>query len=161
MSRELFDYVGEAKREIAVHLATQIKGAAQPHYQAVDSTLLENRAAQLVEAFHASMHGDPAPFVAFVRKLSEARHQEGYYLAEMQTLLSVLEERLWNLVLEEACFRTAVVHLSIVSSVIGKAKDELAQVYLEQKRRSEMTVTELTRRLALLKGTDPIVESGV
>lgn len=161
MSQELFDTVGERRHDLAVHLAHEIKQARHPHYEAVELPLLEERASQLVDAFHQSMRGDPRPFVAYVRRLSEARHREGYYLEEMQTLLSMLEERVWNLVLEESPFRRAVSHLAVVTTVIGKAKDELALVYLEAKNRSDLTVDELTRRLAELQGTDPIVELGV
>ncbi|MFN8548608.1 MAG: hypothetical protein U0527_11765 [Candidatus Eisenbacteria bacterium] len=161
MSQELFDSVGAHTRDLAIHLAHEIKQAQHPHYQAVELPLLEERTAQLVEAFHQSMRGDPRPFVSYVRLLSEARHQEGYYLEEIQTLLSMLEERVWTLVLEESPFRRAVSHLAVVTTVIGKAKDELARVYLEAKHRSDLTIEELTKRLAELQGTDPIVELGV
>ena len=50
-------------------------------------------------------------------------------------------------------------HLSIVTGTVGQAKDELARLYLEQKRTADGTIAVLEQRLdELSKGTEGHVE---
>lgn len=132
MSRRLHDYIGDESLTLADELAAALKTAASPHYEAVDQVTLHGRTRQLVDAFVVALDEGPQPFIDYVRHMTEKRIAEGYYLPEVQTLLSLLEERVWRLVVAEAPVAELVSHLGCVTMVIGKAKDELARVYLEQ-----------------------------
>lgn len=132
MSRRLHDYVGDEAPALADELAAALKTAASPHYEAIDQMTLHDRTRRLVDAFVAALEDGPQPFVAYVRHITEERIAEGYYLPEIQAVLSLLEERVWRMVVTEAPVAELVSHLGCVTMVIGKAKDELARVYLEQ-----------------------------
>ncbi len=133
MSRRLHDYVGDESLALVDDLGAALKSsAASPHYEAVDRATLDGRTRRLVDAFVAALEDGPQPFVDYVRHMTEERIAEGYYLPEVQTVLSLLEERVWRMVVAEAPVAELVSHLGCVTMVIGKAKDELARVYLEQ-----------------------------
>ncbi|MBK8230715.1 MAG: hypothetical protein IT349_03440 [Candidatus Eisenbacteria bacterium] len=161
MSRELLTYITPAETELAEHLAREIRRVAPQHYDQIDDAVLQQRTARLVGALVKALETGPEPFLVYVRQMAEARIHEGFFLEEMQTVLSLLEERLWNLVLDSAPYRRGIAHLAVVTTIVGRAKDELARVYLERERVAEVRIDELEHRLQLLRGTDPVVEAGV
>jgi hypothetical protein len=132
MAQRLHDYVADQAAGLADELADALKHAAAPHYDSVDDKTLHARTRRLVDAFVVALDHGPTSFVAYVRQMTEERIGEGYYLREIQTALSLLEERMWRMVVAEAPINEFVSQLGCVTSVIGKAKDELASVYLER-----------------------------
>ena len=74
-----------------------------PHYRELDHDVLNERIESLVEHFLRSMHGDPVPFVEFLREISETRIAEGFRLREVQTALTMLEQRASRIVAMSFC----------------------------------------------------------
>jgi len=156
MSSELFDILSGRATDLVRTLIMDIRRDA-PHYEAAGPEILGQRCRRLVEAFLASMAGGPAPFVTYVRQITEERISEGYYLPEMQQALSILESRAWQVAVERSTIVNLVPHLGIITGTIGAAKDELARVCLAHKQRADEDLERLqTKRL--FAGTEGHVE---
>ena len=97
-----------------------------------------------------SCNGDAEAFSLHVRAITRERISEGYYLMEMQRALTNLEAAAWHVVVDQSNVFDLVRHLGVVTTVIGRAKDELAVAFLEDARRCRQ---ELRR---LCEGTDAI-----
>lgn len=132
MSRRLHDHVADDAGRLADELAEALRHAAAPHYEAADEATLRQRTRQLVDAFVAALDEGPPSFVDYVRRMTEERIGEGYYLPEVQSALSLLEERVWRMVVAEAPIGELVSQLGCVTMIVGRAKDEIALVYLER-----------------------------
>lgn len=142
MSRRLHDYVGDQAAAIAEGLAKALKDASAPHYQATDDSTLQGRTRRLVDAFVVALDDGPHCFVGYVRDMAEERIAEGFFLPEIQTVLSLLEQRVWHMVVDEAPIGELVSQLGCVTTVVGEAKDELARVYLQHLVACEATAAQ-------------------
>lgn len=139
-------------------LFTGLRKADAPHYESIDAAELAHRCRRLAEAFLASMGGNPADFIDYVRGITEERIGEGFYLAEIQQALSLLEAHAWGLVVERSNVASLVRNLGVVTGTVGAAKDELARVYLAHKQRAEAECARL-QTSRLFAGTEGHVEA--
>jgi hypothetical protein len=146
--------------ELIAAVAERLGRADMPHYRDADPALVQERVVRLVEAFLVAASGAPAAFVAHVRGIAEERADEGYFLGEIQAVLSALEARAWQIAAFGVDDPRALLHdLGAVSLLVGGAKDELARVYLARKQRADSEVARLQRRFQeLFKGTEGHVE---
>lgn len=144
-----------ARSELEDGVAARLRATDTPHYRALGPDELRSRVAQLVEAFVGGF-SDPAALGRHVRRLADERQHEGFRLDELQAALSALEERAWR-VAERGVTDVAVLvpRLAAVSGSLGRAKDELARVFLERSLAAERHAKALELRLAdLFKGTE-------
>jgi len=147
----------ERRDELVDMVCKRLKSSDAPHYRQTGSVELRERSEALVDAFLGSAKGDPAAFVAYIGKLAEERIAEGFVLREIQLALSILEEQAWQVAVECSTISSLVPHLSLVTTTIGRAKDRLAEIFLDHKQRAESRAGQLERRLeALFKGTDGV-----
>jgi hypothetical protein len=153
---DLLEAIMQRGREDLVRSEVQrLHHSTSPHYGRLDPGQLQERAAALVDAFLASVATRPAAFTDHITRITEERIAEGYFLAEIQSALSILEEGAWQLVVQQSAPADQVGQLSRITSIIGAAKDQLARVYLEHLERAESRASRLQRRLdQLFKGTD-------
>lgn len=159
MSASAHDVFHDQAGTLAAALERRLRESRAPHYRAIEPELLRRRCASIAEAFVESLRGDPAPFVDYIRLMTEERISEGYYLEEVQEALSGLEERAWQLAIERSNIEGLVRNLTVVTTTIGRAKDELARLYLAHKERADSEVARLQQRLQeLFKGTEGHVE---
>lgn len=158
MSKALCDAL-RADQSLPEHLMGDLRTALAPHYQQAERELLRQRCQALVDAFLESAEGDVTALARHVRRITEERIAEGYYLSEIQRALNALEARVWETAVNESSVADLVGHLMLIRDAIGQAKDDLARVYLDHKERAEATVTRLEREIEqLFKGTDGHVE---
>ena len=153
MPTRLSEALSEQAAAIADELVGALDDARTPHYRGVGEDLLRRRCGALLAAFLEACGGEPDAFGEHVRRVTDERIAEGYYLQEMQRALSVLEEAAWRVVVDRSNIGDLVRHLTVVTSVIGRAKDEIASAFLADTTRSR----EMLRRLAA--GTDAHVEA--
>ncbi|MGE5690403.1 MAG: hypothetical protein ACM33B_07580 [Pseudomonadota bacterium] len=73
---------------------------------------------------------DLEPVVDYARAVAEDRFAAGYDLSEVQTAFNVLEEATWLRVFAELPPDAYAEALGLVSTVLGAAKDALAQRYV-------------------------------
>jgi hypothetical protein len=145
----------EHSQELIETVFKRLRSSDSPHYREAGVEQLRIRCEKLVEAFLRSTRGQAAPFLVYIETLSEERIAEGYFLPEIQLALSILEEQAWRIAVERSSWSSLVPHLSLITTTIGKAKDLLAQIYLQRQQRAETRVGQLERELAtLFKGTE-------
>ncbi len=70
------------------------------------------------------------PIVNYIEKIAEKRFESGFELQEVQVAINILEECIWQHILEELPKDYQPKALSLVSSIIGSGKDTLARTYL-------------------------------
>ena len=133
MSTELHDLLRNHAGELSETVARRLRMSTAPHYRIVNPQLLLARAERFIEAFLTSLAAAPATFTDFIGNIAEERISEGYHLHEIQFALNILQEKVWQLVVEQVPLDEQVQHLSLVTATISDAKDMLAQVYLEHK----------------------------
>jgi len=157
MSTTLAELLRAEAGAIVEELACELRRLDAPHYRALSDELLRLRCQRLVEAFLLSSGGNPRPFEDYVRQITSQRISEGYYLAEMQEALRLLEQRAWQLAVDGSNVASVVRHLGIITGTIGRAKDELARAFCAGKRRAEAALARI-RPEALFAGTEGHVE---
>jgi hypothetical protein len=154
MATRLSEALRDEAGPIVDELFRALRSSAHtPHYRGAGEDLLRRRCEALMAAFVATCEGDPDAFGEHVRRITEERIAEGYYLQEMQRALSVLEAAAWHVVVDRSNVLNLVHHLSVITSVIGRAKDELASAFLADATRNR----EMLRRLS--EGTDAHVQA--
>jgi hypothetical protein len=155
MPQELFDLVEAEATAITEYLVQELRSANTPHYQDAGGDLLKGRCQRLVQAFLESTHGNPGPFVRYIKEVAEERISDGYDLAEVQQALSFLEERIWQLALQGSSIGNLVRNLSIVTGTVGRAKDDLARVFLARKECAPAAIPGVE---GLFRGTEAHIE---
>ena len=164
MSHALFELMHGRRDDLIETVVRRLRSSTAPHYQNLDPDLLRGRSERLVDTFLTALDDAPADFVRFIRRISEERISEGFFLPEIQTALNILEERAWQVAAAEAPAGDAealVRDLGLITGTIGAAKDQLARIYLQRKEQAESRADRLQARLdELFKGTDapPLVE---
>jgi hypothetical protein len=124
MSTQLVQFLEAAEPALAAGLAADLRRANAPHYEAEDPERLRRRCTMLVQAFVSSTAGNPFSFVDYVLTIAQARVVEGYELHELQQALTALEVRAWQIPVERSNVAHLVQDLSVVTSTIGRAKDD-------------------------------------
>jgi hypothetical protein len=127
----------------------------------MEDILLRGRAGDLVQSFLRSIKEKPALFLAYLTGIVENRISEGVFLHEIQTVLQILEEKAWWLVVDDVPMADQVRGLSRITGTIGAAKDQIAHIYLRHLERAELRAAVLQRCLdEQAKGTvsEPVGE---
>jgi hypothetical protein len=137
--RAKLDRTVEAEEErIVEEIFRQVRLSRSWHYRAEERPLLAERCALLVREFRRSLSEDSARLADHVCSIAVERIAEGYRLRELQLALSILEQELWRLCDRALADRDELLEaLSLVSWIVGHAKDELARTYLDLKERAE------------------------
>jgi hypothetical protein len=105
--------------------------ARAPHYagagKAETTARLDVLFDTLVEAVERR---DLTDVLAYARRLAAERFAAGYDLAEVQIAINALEEVVWRRIFATGSPETLGESLRLVSTVLGAAKDVLAQTYV-------------------------------
>ena len=101
MPTHLREILEPRRQELVDAVVSGLRASGAPHYQTVAPGRLATRAARLVDSFVAA-DGEAEPFIAYIQQLSHERITEGYYLHEIQTALTLLDERAWAVVAAHA-----------------------------------------------------------
>ncbi len=161
MSRNFIEVLLQNQAVLSETIIARLKTSGAVHYQNMDGGVLQRRVDILVDCFLKSMKNRPGVFINYLKKIAEERIPEGIFLHEIQTVLQILEEKSWQLVVENMPQMDQVRCLSQITGTIGAAKDQLAHVYLQHLEKAEMNAAFLKGRLdEMAKGTDsgPVVE---
>jgi hypothetical protein len=127
------------------------------HYEATGTAVLRQRLSALLGlTIEAVKHRDVSPMVKHAEKIARERFVSGYDLSEVQTGFNVLEETIWEVVLEEMEPSDYAEALGLASSALGAGKDALARAYVSLASRSKAPSMDLRWTF---EGTDALVES--
>lgn len=139
--------------QLASALVDQLTHSRAPHYRAIGVDRLSRRSAELVRSLIAALQQGPAPFVQHMVTVTRERLREGVELRELQLALSRLEQQAWKVVVARTPPELHADLLACLTTVIGLAKDRVAQVVVEDRQREALS--------ALSRGTDAAPETEV
>jgi hypothetical protein len=102
-----------------------------PHYGAAGEVETTARLDVLFDTLvDAVERRDLTDVLRYARRLAAARFAAGYDLAEVQVAINALEEAVWRRIFAAATPDELGESLRLVSTVLGAAKDVLAQTYV-------------------------------
>lgn len=134
----------------------QVARAHLAHYEAAGPATIDNRLRELFDVTVGAArthHLDEA--YRYASTLAEERHQHGYSLSEVQTVINVLEEAVWQSVTTDAPSDAQGYALGLVSTVLGAIKDRLACAYVSQVSSHAMPSLRLDYLFRGSEGTAP------
>jgi hypothetical protein len=92
---------------------------------------------------------DLAPVMIYMTEVADERFHAGYAIREVQIAINVLEETIWNHIVENVAAEELSQALGLVTTVLGAAKDSLARAYVSLAGTSKALSLDLT---ALFRG---------
>lgn len=120
----------ESTREEIIAEAAATAGRA-PHYSAAGEAETTARLDVLFDTLVAAVERrDLTEVLLYARRLAAARFAAGYDLAEVQVAINALEEAVWRRIFAAADPAELGESLRLASTVLGAAKDVLAQTYV-------------------------------
>lgn len=84
------------------------------------------------------------PVMDYMTQVAAERFEAGYDLREVQTVINVLEETIWKVVVESVSPEQLAESLGLVSTVLGAAKDSLARAYVSLATRAKAPSLDLS-----------------
>jgi|GEM_PF-1345709 len=152
------EQISDSHRDLAGALLDHIRRSKAPHYRDAGLEELATRCRRLLDELVQAIRSDPGRLGGYVARIAEERIAEGFPLDEVQMALTFFEQEVWRLCDQRIASRQDLLKaLSLVTWIIGHAKDELARTFLRHKQRSAVDVARLEQRLEdLFKGTDSL-----
>jgi hypothetical protein len=121
--------LGSTRDEILDEAIVNVRRA--PHYAAAGDAETKARLDVLFDTLaEAVERRDLTDVLLYARRLAAARFGAGYDLAEVQVAINALEEAVWRRIFAECSPDELGESLRLVSTVLGAAKDVLAQTYV-------------------------------
>lgn len=156
MSNALYTVISENRASLEDEVFLRLNASSVLNKQDQDEERLRGRVGRLVDNFLASLENTSEVFVAYVESITAEHIEEGLLLHELQLALIVLEEKVWQFVVEAIPLKDQVRSLGLVNLIIGTAKDRVAHIFLHHLEMVESEVTFLRRRSGFLaQGTKP------
>ena len=156
MSNLLHEILRQKKLEMSDNVVCLLRNSGTAYYQRMELDVLQKRAEQLVDSFVESVRTRPAVFMGYLEHVAEERIVEGVFLRDIQTALQILEEKAWQIVVEDILPDDQVQYLGRITTIVGAAKDQIARIYLRRWEKAELNSALLQQRVyELAKGTDP------
>jgi hypothetical protein len=119
-----------SRRDMLVRVAAATAARA-PHYAAVGETALRPRLDNLLDRLIDGVaRRDLVPVAEYARGLARERFGSGYALSEVQVAINAVEEAVWRLLAAELPPDELGDALALAATVLGAAKDALAQEYV-------------------------------
>lgn len=122
LARQFDEIISEAAEKMArSHLRSyETGGAAQTRerLKALCSTLLESL-----------QTNSPSSMIRYAEKIGEERFSAGFALAEVQTAFNVLEESIWNKILEEMKPVEFAGAVDSVNEMLRTGKEAIARIF--------------------------------
>ena len=138
MSDLLYRVMLNREPELVDEIHHQLMHSNALHYKNMGDKLLLHRVESLVAHFIVSLRENQDHFINYVSEIASERIHEGFRLAETLMSMRILEERLWLITVEDMPMDGRVQALARVTNTIGAAKDQLAEVYVENAERKRV-----------------------
>lgn len=147
------ELVGDAAAlRVLTEERTAIVGAAfksvcdsRTHYEAAGEDEIRRRFEKLYdELLGAVSSRDLGGIVEYGRRLAAERFESGYDLSEVQSAFNALEVAAWSTLCARLRPDDLALSLGLVSTVLGAAKDALAQAYVSLASRTHVPSLDLS-----------------
>lgn len=149
---DLATWLTGSRTDILSDAHERLSRATPQHYRQDGGRSTLQRLSDLFDTTTACVHDrDLSRMTRVVDELAHERYAHGYAIAEVQTAINTLEEAVWvRLVEAHRPDSDVAADLAAISTVLGVAKDRLAQVYVALASRTHAPTVDLT---ALAAGT--------
>jgi hypothetical protein len=121
------------------------------HYVEAGRAVGQERLARLFQLTVQSINDhNLVPVMDYMAEVAHDRFHAGYAIREVQKAINVLEEAIWNHIVENVPPGELAHALGLVSTVLGAAKDSLARAYVSLASKSKAPSLDLS---ALFEGS--------
>ena len=137
----------EKKMELILKEALEsISRSHLEHYEAAGKKQIEERFRNLLQFAIRCMKEKKLTFINdYAEKMGQERFTSGYDLREVQIAINILEEVIWKEIVREMKPENLAQALGLVSTVLGSAKDTLAQTYVSLASKTHAASLDLTK----------------
>lgn len=127
----LNDLLREKEASIVDEATRSLERSVLPHYQQAGLEVGRKRLMELYRLVRAGIADrDLAPVVDYMAQVADERYHAGYAIREVQIAINVLEEAMWDYIVQDTPPNELAESLGLVSTALGAAKDSLARTYV-------------------------------
>jgi hypothetical protein len=128
---ELVDLLERDAAHIVEEATAALDRSRLTHYEGAGHAVSRERLEQLYQFMVQSIRQRSlAPVTEYMAEVANDRFHAGYAIREVQIAINVLEEAIWNHIVAAMPAGELAQALGLVSTVLGAAKDALAQTYV-------------------------------
>ncbi|MBP9501480.1 MAG: hypothetical protein KBF17_04890 [Candidatus Promineofilum sp.] len=121
----------EKEASIVDEATRSLERSVLPHYQQAGLEVGRKRLMELYRLVRAGIADrDLAPVVDYMAQVADERYHAGYAIREVQIAINVLEEAMWDYIVQDTPPNELAEALGLVSTALGAAKDSLARTYV-------------------------------
>ena len=114
------------------------------HYQNKDAGEIKKRIRVFYEKIEECIKmQNLAPITDYAKKVAEERYYAGYDLGEVQTAFNCVEEVIWQKIFHLLAADDFAPAISLISTITGSAKDNLARKYVLLVSKTSIPVVDL------------------
>ena len=122
----------------------------EQHYAQAGSEAARERFARLLELVTVSVEKrDLVPMIDYATRIANERFDAGFDIREVQRAFHVLEETIWETVVESVPQSELAESLGLVGTVLGAGRDALARTYVSRASQQHVPSLDLS---ALFRG---------
>lgn len=149
---ELIELLQNQQTEILAKAFDAVKRSQLKSYEkAGDEHIHQRLKALYVLSVRAIKERNLGPMTAHAQGIAQERFSAGYDLSEVQTAFNVLEETMWQAVLERLPAGEFAEALGLIGTVLGAGKDSLARQYVSLASKTKSTSLNLQ---SMFSGTE-------
>jgi hypothetical protein len=127
-----------------------LSGAHAAHYEASGAQFTQARLGTLYDlVLEAIDHRDLTAIDAYAHEIAAERFDAGFGISEVQLAFSSLEAAMWRCLVADVPADQLVEAVGLLGTVVGAAKDRLAQTYVSLAAKRHVPTLDLS---ALFKG---------
>ncbi len=139
---ELLEREGDA---IVEEASAALDRSHLEHYKMAGPAVGHERLAELYRLTVAGIRDhNLVPVMDYMAEVADSRFHAGYAIREVQIAINVLEEAIWNHIVQNVSPADLAEALGLVSTVLGAAKDSLARAYVSQASKSKAPSLDLS-----------------
>ncbi len=131
--------------EIVDKATDTITGAQLRHYEIANPAQTRERFQSLCDlTLECLLTRNAGPMIRYARKIAEQRFSSGFSLREVQTAFNVLEESIWDQILNEMQPNEYAEAVALVNTVLRIGKESVARTYFSFVSKSKVPSLDLT-----------------
>lgn len=139
--------------ELITNICRQLQRLHDSHYEVIAYDCHVEREERFLNALLDGLqHPSDSDFLNFVQQLSEIRSDEGYSLEEFQEAFNIVEDCVWNILIREYRQNETFTDLwLLVAREFRRAKDRVAQTYLDKAQCAERELEHLRKKFRVYR----------
>lgn len=146
----LLDVLTGQSQDIIALSADSLERSHEQHYARQDAETVRQRLARLLELVTASVEQrNLAPMIDYATTVANERFDAGFDIREVQRAFHVLEEAIWQRVVDNVAPQQLAESLGLVGTVLGSGRDALARTYVSRASQQHVPSLDLS---ALFRG---------